>query len=586
MTTMETSEPTPLKPLRLWPALALVATQLLAKWVLPLFGSVAGAIGAMSALLCGLLLVVWWALFSRAPRPDRWGGAVLMIAAVFATRSLVHESIATAGMGVSFYVYIAPVLSLAFVAWALASRGLAETPRRLAMVATILVACGGWTLLRMDGITGDGASEFAWRWAETHEEKLLARASEERTGSEPIGPASAQEADWPGFRGADRDGAIHGVRIETDWRASPPVELWRRPIGPGWSSFAVHGNLVYTQEQRGENEVVSCYNASTGELVWRHSDGARFWESHAGAGPRATPALSDGHVYSFGATGILNALDAADGTLVWSRNAAADAEARVPDWGFTSSPLIVEDRVFVYAGALAAYDAATGEPRWFGPKGGSYSSPHLVTLDGIPQVLMQSGSGVSSFAPADGTLLWEHPWASGIVQPALAADGDVLVSAGGLTGGLGLRRVGVSRTGSLRGNSELRGSTGWAAEERWTSARLRPNFSDFVAHNGHAFGFDGRILACISLENGERAWKGGRYGSGQLVLLPDQDLLIVMSEKGELALVEASTEKFNELARIPAVEGKTWNHPVLVGDLLLVRNGQEMVAYRLALADG
>jgi hypothetical protein len=199
-----------------------------------------------------------------------------------------------------------------------------------------------------------------------------------------------------------------------------------------------------------------------------------------------------------------------------------------------------------------------------------------LTIDGVAQILMLSGAGATSVAPADGTLLWEHPWPGvRIVQPALTADGDVLISAGGATGGIGMRRIAVAH-----------GSGGWTTEERWTSIRLKPYFNDFVVHEGHAFGFDGRILACIDVEDGKRKWKGGRYGHGQLVVLPDQDLLLVLSEQGELALVAAAPDQFTELARFPAIEGKTWNHPVLVGDLLLVRNGQEMVAFRLSLAGG
>ena len=121
-------------------------------------------------------------------------------------------------------------------------------------------------------------------------------------------------------------------------------------------------------------------------------------------------------------------------------------------------------------------------------------------------------------------------------------------------------------------------------QERWTSRGLKPSFSDFVVHDGHAFGFDGAILACIDVEDGTQKWKGGRFGQGQLVLLPDQDLLLVLSERGELALVEATSEQFTELARFPAIEGKTWNQPALVGDVLLIRKLQEMAAFRLPLA--
>ena len=375
---------------------------------------------------------------------------------------------------------------------------------------------------------------------------------------------------------------MRGVRIASDWAASPPVELWRRPIGPGWSSLAVSGGFVYTQEQRGEDEVVACYDAATGAPVWTHGDRARFFESNAGAGPRGTPTVSDGHVFALGATGILNALDAGDGAVVWSRDASSDSEGtasmtgektRVPTWGFSSSPLVVDDLVIVaVSGQLVAYDRGNGQPRWRGPKGGvSYSSPHLVTIDGVAQVLLMSAAGATSVAPRDGQTLWQHAWKGfPIVQPAVAADGDLLIVA---SGDSGTRRLAVEH-----------GPGGWRAVERWTSPGLKPYFSDFVVHEGHAYGFDGRILACIDLADGQRRWKGGRYGSGQLVLLPDQDLLLVLSEEGEVALIGATPDRFNELARWRAIEGKTWNHPALAGDLLLLRNGQEMVALRLAHA--
>jgi outer membrane protein assembly factor BamB len=186
-----------------------------------------------------------------------------------------------------------------------------------------------------------------------------------------------------------------------------------------------------------------------------------------------------------------------------------------------------------------------------------------------------SGHGATSVAPADGTVLWEYPWPSDtrIVQPALTSDGDVLMIAMTAAGGTGTRRMAVAH-----------GPGGWTLAERWTSPGLKPYFNDFVVHDGHAFGFDGSILACIDLKDGKRMWKGGRYGNGQLVLLPDQDVLLVLSEDGELALVGATADQFKELARFPAIEGKTWNHPALAGDVLLVRNGQEMAAFRLALA--
>jgi outer membrane protein assembly factor BamB len=629
MSIAQADESTPRKPLRLWPGVVAAALLCVVRFGVPVVEPGAVAFGLFGGLFGALAIVLWWMFFSRAPWSERLGAIVLMIAALAATPRILHKSLATGMMGMLFFIYAIPALSLAFVAWAVASRRFPDGLRRVSMVATILLACGAWALVRTGGITGEADSDFHWRWSETPEERLLAQSrnepvalpstpaaaetSEKRLPAQAGGPAAALPsapagtklpekrlaakggdapaalpsappgpktgADWPGFRGPGRDGVVRGVRIETDWAASPPVQLWRRPIGPGWSSFAVRGDLLYTQEQRGDDEVVACYKVTTGDAVWRHRDAARFWESNAGAGPRATPTLSNGRVYTFGATGILNALDAGNGAVVWSRMPASDTGKKIPVWGFASSPLVVDDVVIVAAAsALAAYDAATGDRRWLGPSGGwGYSSPHLVTIDGVAQVLLLNGAGAISVAPADGRVLWEHRWPSdGIVQPALTANGNVLIGSGsGLSPatGIGVRRVAVTK-----------GPAGWSVEERWTSNGLKPYFNDFVVHKGHAFGFDGSLLASIDLEDGKRKWKGGRYGHGQLVLLPDQDLLLVLSEEGELVLVEATPDRFRELARFPAIEGKTWNHPVLAGDVLLARNDQEMAAFRLSLA--
>ena len=633
------------RPLRLWPGVTLAVLLIVVRYLLPavapgreILGLETNMIGTFGGLLFSVLIFVWWFFFSRAPWQDRLITLATIAVAMVAIRPLTDFSIQNGFMSRMFYVFAPFTMSLALVIGVLIGRRLSAGARRIVLILMLLAGAGFWTLLRTDGVLG-GTSVLHWRWTPTAEDRLLAQGEEPvkplppaptppsvtdipAAGSAPVAgtpgatpeipltsgattpatkpvapvtpamrepgptamglamsePAAGGRVEWPGFRGSDRDGIARGIRINTDWSSSPPKQVWKRPIGPGWSSFAVSGDLLYTQEQRGDDEIVACYHVSTGEPVWRHRDPARFYESNGGAGPRGTPTVHNGRVYALGATGILNALDARTGTVVWSRNAAKDTGRGLPGWGFTSSPLIIDDVVIVAtSGTMAGYDLGTGAPRWTGPKLlGSYSSPHRVTIDGVTQAVLLSGSGAASVDPATGAVLWQNEWTDGgttIVQPATIGTNDILITTSSAMGGLGVRRLHVTRAASGE----------WTVDERWTSNGLKPYFNDFVIHKGHAIGFDGNILASINLEDGKRDWKGGRYGNGQLLLLPDQDVLLVISEEGELALVSALPDKFTELARIPCIDGKTWNHPVIVGDILLVRNGEQMAAFRLPL---
>ena len=611
---MTTNAFAPLKrPLRLWPGVTFAVLLVLVRVIAPLVHPEGLIIGIFGSVAGALLILLWWLFFSRAPWSERLGAIALMALAVYGALFIVHPSIRGGLMGRMVPVLGFVAMSLALVLWAAVSRNLARGPRLAALVAIVIATCGLFAIIRTDGLLG-GESQFRWRWTPTAEDRLLAQSAPEPLAATPPATAPASpavatpapapdisasasaspatpaispkaeapaasktlEVRWPGFRGARRDSVVRGVRIGTDWTVSPPVALWRRPIGPGWSSFAIAGDCLFTQEQRGEHEIVSCYSATTGKPVWMHKDAARFYESNGGPGPRGTPAFSEGRVYALGATGILNALDASTGAVVWKKDTVADAGIKLPGWGITSSPLVVGDLVVVsVSGAIVAYDRGSGDRRWLVKStGGSYSSPQFFTAAGVPQILLNAASGLTSVAPADGAVLWKFEWAgTPIVQPAVIADGELLLTSSDAMGGLGARRLAISRA-----------AEGWKVEERWLSNALKPYYNDFVLHEGHAYGFDGNILACVDLADGKRKWKGGRYGNGQIVLLADQDLLLVTSEEGEIALVKAAPDQFTEVAaRIPAIEGKTWNHPVIVGDTLFVRNGQEMAAFRLGL---
>ena len=584
------------KPLRVWPGVAAAILLIAGRFVIAPFLLGDGRIGILSGLAGAALILVWWLFFSRAPWLQRIGAVLLIAVAAAVTQLLAHPSIGGMNGGMLATWLLPATVPLALVAGAAVSRRSSRSVQWAAMTTAILVGSGVWILARTDGIKGEATAQLAWRWSSTAEEQLLAASGNETppppavpatpapVPATPVteGPAGPPEVAapavapvlWSGFRGRQRQAALEGTSINTDWNAAPPTEVWRRQVGPGWSSFAVAGNLIFTQEQRGDHELISAYRLTTGEPVWRHKDAARFYESAGGAGPRGTPTVHDGRVYAMGATGILNALEANTGARIWTRNAESDTGATRPEWGFAASPVIVGDLLVTAAsGRLAAYDLATGTPRWTcKTSGGGYSSPHLATLAGVPQILLLNGSGITSVG-LDGTILWASHSEDGIaiVQPQVLDDASVLMASGDALRGLGVRRLAVSRAAD--------GS--WKADERWTSRGLKPYFNDFVVHNGHVFGFDGSILASVDIETGTRAWKGGRYGAGQMLLLPQQDLLLVVSEEGEIVLVAASPDQHTEIARFKAIEGKTWNHPVLVKDLLLVRNGEEMAAFRL-----
>jgi outer membrane protein assembly factor BamB len=572
---MNTSHSTKAKPSasanhRIRPAIIIVSVQWTLWFILPLIfpGDATSMLKVFGGLAGGLAILIWWLFFSRVVTRCRWVGFGLMILSVFALTRWADPSISTGYQGIMLFNYVVPTLSLGLVLWATFARKLPDIPRRLTMLATIILACGFWTLFRSEGITGSGGAELAWRWSMTHEEKFTS----DMAGTNPALPVSMDpeaEAVWPGFRGPGRNAVVKGIKVETDWSSHPPEELWRKAVGPGCSSFAIMGDYIFTQEQREDNEAITCYQLTDGTLLWSYEYEARFWDSHAGAGPRSTPAIDKGKVYALGATGILNAVEASSGQLIWTRDAAADTEAEISEWGFAGSPLVIDDLVLVtVGGTVAAYDTQTGELSWMGPDGGEgYSSPHLLQVDDIPQLVIHGESGVHSFEPKTGKLLWEYAVpAAQITQPGFTARQQILIS---VKNGMALQCLSVN---------EQEGR--WELIEEWSSTRLKPNFNDYVVHQGFAYGYDGMSLVCIDLADGSRKWKSGIYG-GQLLLLADQDLLLVLSEKGEISLIEAISEQFSELGSIPAIEGKTWNHPAMAGNILLVRNSREMAAYRL-----
>jgi outer membrane protein assembly factor BamB len=381
---------------------------------------------------------------------------------------------------------------------------------------------------------------------------------------------------WTAFRGPFRDGTYRERPILTSWPAGGLKPLWKQPIGGGYASFAVARGRAFTIEQRRAQEVVTAYDVDTGRELWAHGWDGEFKEWMGGDGPRATPSWVDGRVYALGALGELRCLDERTGALQWRVNILDDSAAQNLPWGVAASPLIVDDMVIVLPGGAAgrsvvAYDRQTGARRWstLNDKQ-AYSSPTLATIGGIRQILIVTATRLVALTPEAGDLLWQYPWPTpndiNASQPLVLPPGNrVLLSA---AYGHGAALLQVTNDGGRFGTRLL-----------WEHTRLKNRFSSSVEHQGFIYGFDENILTCLDASSGEVKWKGGRYGHGQFVLADGH--LVVLSEEGELALVRATPESHQELARFPVLEGKTWNHPALDDGRLLVRNLAEMAAFDL-----
>ncbi|MGE5195503.1 MAG: PQQ-binding-like beta-propeller repeat protein [Deltaproteobacteria bacterium] len=569
--------------LRLWPGVAIVALQAigitLAKTLAPatMIHFYAMFMGPMAG---AAIFVLWWLFASRLPWRDRWLALVACLATAVATLMCAHPTI----RGMPILVFALPAVTGAWAAWLLLTPFLRWPVRRAGLLVVVALAWGYFALVRLDGIDGSMRADLAFRWRPTPEETFLkeaAKRSAPATSSAAIAePLALEPGDWPGFRGPGRDARLPGVRLTANWDRRPPREVWRHRVGPGWSSFAVVGKRLYTQEQLGEEELVICYDAETGGELWSHRDRSRFTEAMAGPGPRATPTFYEGKIYALGANGHLNCLDAATGGVIWARDIAADSGAKIPNWGFSSSPLVVNDMVTVFAGgpkerAVLAYRAATGEPRWSSGTGTfSYCSTQLSRLADVDQLVISTEQGLAAYEPAGGKVLWTYNWPleggmSRVVQPARVGEDDFLIGTGF---GLGTQRVRVT----LEGDE-------WTAREVWPvpTRAIRPYYNDLVVHQEHIYGFDGAFFTCVDLENGRAKWKARGYGNGQVLLLPDQDRLLILSETGEVALVDAKPDGHRERCKFQAITGKTWNHPVVAHGRLYVRNGEEAACFEL-----
>jgi len=495
--------------------------------------------------------------------------------------------------------YIVPTTVFLVVLWWLFLSGTGWILRLGAFGLLVAAFVGFFACFRVKEFSGDMVPHVVWRWQPSAEQKAAeywksqaspTPASNNKTvstatPSQKVADFPVQPGDWAQFEGPNRDGIAHGVRISADWEHQPPRQIWKHPVGAAWSSFAVAGGRIFTQEQRGSGESLVCYDANSGKQIWEHTDSnQRFSNPMAGTGPRATPTVSGSRVYEYGASGILNCLDPHDGRVLWSQNTVEEAGVRVLQFGMSGSPLVYDNLVVVNPGgprtkpdgtetsghALVAYDRITGKQVWAGGDyRAAYASPILATIDGVRQIVIYDAVGAGGYDANTGKELWRSPeWTNqfdnNCAQPIIVADGSIFLSSGYGTGSMLLD---VKKSG-----------TTWSATPRWTAPnKFKLKFNTGVMRDGFVYGLDEGILACLDLKTGRIKWKAGHYEYGQVLLL--DNVLLVIAENGDLALVEISPGGGHEIARVHAIDGKTWNHPAISGSRLFVRNGEEAACY-------
>ena len=380
---------------------------------------------------------------------------------------------------------------------------------------------------------------------------------------------------WTNFRGPKRDGKYEETAVSTSWPANGLPVLWKQPIGVGHSSFTVADGKAFTIEQRRAQEVVAAYDLANGRELWTAKWNAEFRDS-TGDGPRATPTWDQGRIYALGATGELKAIDASNGSVLWGKNILSDNGAANLPWAMAASPLIVDDKVIVLPGgtsgkSVVAYNKNTGAPVWKVLNDTqAYVSPMLVELAGRRQIVVVSSSRVVGLVPENGKLLWEYEWDTNnginVSQPIVVDRNRFFISSGY---GKGAALV------------ELKGSgDSYTATTIWENGMMKNKFNSSVLHEGYVYGLDEGILTCLDVNTGERKWKDGRYGYGQVLLAGGH--LIVTSDQGEVALVKATPSAYTQVAKFPALQGQMWNYPALAGGRLLVRNSTEMAAYDIS----
>ncbi len=446
--------------------------------------------------------------------------------------------------------------------------------RRFASIGLLAALLGGFlALFRLREVSGDFVPIWEPRW-KTAGVRPAGLGSNAKT---PGMPNPTNRFWFPQYLGPGRDGILSGPTVLDDWKASPPKEIWRRPIAPSWCGFAIAGRYAVTMEQFGEMEAVTAYELMDGQPLWTNSYAAKYNTTIGGEGPRATPTVVGNVVYAFGGSGVLSATHLSDGKPLWSHDVLKDSGvAKLPDWGQTGAPLVVDDLVVVPTGArngksLQAFDTQTGALRWSGGDDEmSYGSPTLLKILGQGQILMFNNNEMTAHNPTNGAVLWRHPWQGQypkVTLPVSLGEAKILLSSGY---GAGAELLELTQEAGL-----------WKVRSVWKTNQLKSKFANIINYDGSIYGLDDGIMVCLDPANGQRRWKDGRYGHGQMLLLKDR--LLITSETGDLVLVIPSPEAWREMAKLKVFGDKSWNPPAVAGEFVLMRNHREAALYQLPI---
>ena len=385
--------------------------------------------------------------------------------------------------------------------------------------------------------------------------------------------AAAQDS--PGWRGAARDGALADFKAPKIW----PKELkegWSVEVGTGHSTPALVGGRLYIHARQGDEEVILCLDVEKGTEIWRDSYEARYdmdpTAGKHGKGPKSSPVVADGRLFTFGISGVLSCLDASKGAVIWRHDFADRFEKTSPRYGVAMSPIVLDGMCIVHAGgpekgAIIAFDVATGKERWnWDGDAPAYASPVVATVGKTKQLITQTKSYAVGLSPSDGSLLWKLEYKTAYDQNSVTplVVGNLLILSG-------------YKNGTIAYTLD-----GGKPEEAWKTTKVSMYMSSPVAAGDRFFGFSEKRRGqyfCADAKSGETLWTGdGRQGANAAVLIGD-GAIIALNTKSELIVFTAGDKKYEELARYKVAKTPTWAHPVISGRAVYVKDEKSVTRW-------